>query len=99
VVPFLMDRVAPAVALEWALSARRVQAEEAAQVGLVTHLVADDLLESTVTQLAESLCAAGPAVARGGKRWLDRQLAGGEPDAQIAWCEDQIGIAVEGSTS
>ena len=36
---------------------------------------------------------------RGGKRWLNRHLASGGPEALIAWCEDQIGIAAEGSKS
>ena len=39
VVPFLSDRVAAHIVLEWGLSARKVPAEEAARAGLVTHLV------------------------------------------------------------
>jgi enoyl-CoA hydratase/carnithine racemase len=93
VVQFLVDRVSPTTVLEWALSARRVSAEEAARAGLVTHLVDRADLESTVDALTGALSSISPGMARDGKRWLAKQLAGGDPDELIAWCEAEISDA------
>ena len=90
VVPFLADRMAAHVVLEWGLSARKVAAEEATRAGLVTHLVEDADLSNTVDALTGALSTSGPAVARNGMRWLAEQRSGLTPEAMITWGEREI---------
>ena len=95
VVPFLTDRVAANTVLEWALSARKVPAEEAARTGLVTHLVEDADLAAAVDTLTTALCTSGPVVARNGVRWLTQQRSGATPEEMITWGEREIQRAAD----
>lgn len=96
IVPYLVGRVAAPTVLEWALSARRIPAEEAALAGLVTHLVDDDGLDEAVNELTEALSHNSASVARNGMRWLAKQQAGVDPSELISWCEAEIQRAATG---
>lgn len=91
VAPYLLDRVAVATVLEWALSARRVSAADAHAAGLVTHLVADADLDGAVHQLVDSLCALPRAVLVAAARFEERARTATPRDELIAWCEVSIG--------
>ena len=62
---FLPRLVGPSLATELILSAETVSAAEALRIGLVSHVVPQDRLETETVQLADRLAAAPPIVARG----------------------------------
>jgi enoyl-CoA hydratase/carnithine racemase len=49
------------------LTGRRIKADEAARLGLVTRVVPDDALDAEISALAETLAGHSPAVLRLGK--------------------------------
>lgn len=92
----------PALALEILLEGRLLTAVEAAAKGLVTRMVADEVLEQEVSACAARICAGAPLVARTHK-WLVRRLAqDGSPltpaeiDRSFGWLDSadyQAGLA------
>jgi enoyl-CoA hydratase/carnithine racemase len=58
-------------AKELIFTARQIDAEEAARIGLVEQLVDDTTLEQTVTELAEHIAAQPPLAVRYAKRAVD----------------------------
>lgn len=53
--------------LDLVLTGRRVQAEEAARLGLATRVVPDDRLDAEIDSLCETFCGLSPAALRMGK--------------------------------
>jgi enoyl-CoA hydratase/carnithine racemase len=64
----LLRYVAPRLALEMMLTARRVDAREALEKGLINRVVAEDQLDQTVAELAGRLVALSSAATGYGKR-------------------------------
>lgn len=85
---FLPRLVGPALASELFLTAETVGAADAFRIGLVSHVVAPDRLESETLLLAARLAAAPPIVARGIKQTLsleDRDKLERALDEEIRW--------------
>jgi enoyl-CoA hydratase/carnithine racemase len=89
VVPYLIDRVAVTTVIEWALTARRFSAADAAAAGLVTHL-ADVDVELAVRPLVDSLCALPRHVLVAGVEFARRARTAIPRDELIAWCEAAV---------
>ena len=68
----LARRVGVGRAKELALTGRRITAEEAFQMGIVTRLVEREQLEAATTALAQELCRASPIAVREAKRAVER---------------------------
>jgi enoyl-CoA hydratase/carnithine racemase len=91
VAPFLTDRITVSRVLEWALTARRIPAEEAHTHGLVTHLVEDDALERALDELVRGLASTPRGVLVAGLQWQSRMRERAGAEELIAWCEAAIG--------
>ena len=63
----LVDLVGPAYAKEMFFTARQFDAREAARMGLVNRVVADDALESTVDEMTRTIAANAPLTVRAAK--------------------------------
>lgn len=70
---FLSQHLGPLRAKELIFTGRKMAAAEAASLGLVTHVVADDQLENETARWASELCA-GPTLAHGITKKLLRQM-------------------------
>jgi enoyl-CoA hydratase/carnithine racemase len=68
----LARRVGPARAKELIFTGRRVQAETALDLGLVTAVVRRESLGSETMRLAEDICRSSPVAVREAKRAIDR---------------------------
>lgn len=79
-VTILLDRLGPAATSEILFSARRLDADEAARIGLVNRVVAADQLDATVTELARAIAANAPLTVAACKAAI-REL-GHEPGAR-----------------
>lgn len=76
-------------AKEMILTGRRMSAEEAFQVGLVTRLVEREALETATMELARQICKASPVAVREAKAAIDRGFGMSLADAieleDLAW--------------
>ena len=79
----IMDLVGPQFVTEMLLTARQFDAADAAQTGLVNHVVADAEIESYVRDLAETIAGNAPLTIRAVKR-IVRELRREDPD--VAAC-------------
>jgi enoyl-CoA hydratase len=99
----LSTRIAPAFALEYALTGRLFDALRAAEIGLVNHVApASDVLDRAV-ELAEEIAANGPIAVQVTKRLLRAAVTVG-PEAGRASSDDiaqvfQSADAREGATA
>ncbi|MFN8634261.1 MAG: enoyl-CoA hydratase/isomerase family protein [Chloroflexota bacterium] len=69
VLTLLVKQAGPRAALDLALTGRRVGADEALRLGLVTEVVPSEQLDARVTRLAAQLAALSPAALTATKRW------------------------------
>ena len=72
-------RLGPDATKQLFVLAEPIPAEDLLRIGYLTHLVAEDALDSTVTALADRLAASAPAAVQGMKTAIDA-LAVGRPD-------------------
>ncbi len=79
--------VGPARARELILTGRNVPAREAAEIGLVNRVVADDALLAEARQVAGAMAEAAPETAAAAKRLLD---ADGRADLEQALRREQV---------
>ena len=63
-------------AKEWIYTAKRVDAEEALEAGLLTRIVAKDQLEVTARLIAQQIANQGPLAVRQAKRAIDEGMQG-----------------------
>jgi enoyl-CoA hydratase len=70
VTALLHRAIAPKHAMELVLTGRRIDAAEAARIGLVNRAVPRSELDASVAQLAKELASKSPAILRLGKRAL-----------------------------
>ena len=70
----LARKVGTARAKELVLTSRRIRAEEARDMGLVTRVVPREDLEQATLEVAREVCRAAPVSARESKRAIDRAL-------------------------
>jgi len=85
---FLPRLIGPSLASELFLSAETVGAAEALKIGMVSHVVAPDRLETEALLFAARLAAAPPLVARGVKQTIsleDRDKLERALDEEIRW--------------
>ncbi len=75
--------VGVARAKELILSARRVEADEAAAMGLVNRVVPADALRDAALELAGAIAACGPLAVRAAKEAIDASQDGGDLDARL----------------
>ena len=68
----LARRVGPARAKELIFTGKRIQAETALDLGLVTAVVPRGSLDSETMQLADDICRSSPVAVREAKRAVDR---------------------------
>jgi enoyl-CoA hydratase/carnithine racemase len=68
----LSRRVGPSRAKEHVFTGKRIQAETALDIGLVSAVVPRASLDSEATQLAEEICRSSPVAVREAKRAVDR---------------------------
>jgi enoyl-CoA hydratase/carnithine racemase len=80
------------VVLDLVLSGRRVAAEEARELGLVTRVVADEELDAEVDALAERLAGLSPAVVRLGKRAIYR-MTEMDYESALAYLRETVVLA------
>ncbi len=96
VAPYLTDRVAPHVVLEWALSGRRFDAAEALAAGLVTEVCPAGTALATAGRLAGRIASAPRAVVEQGTGWLRRyQRYDGTGESFLDWCEERMAVTNE----
>jgi len=69
VLTILVRQVGFRAALDLALTGRRVSADEAARIGLINEVVADERLAARVDELANQLAGLSPAALAATKRW------------------------------
>jgi methylglutaconyl-CoA hydratase len=69
VLTILVRQVGFRAAVDLALTGRRVSADEAARIGLVNEVVADERLAARVDELANQLAGLSPAALAATKRW------------------------------
>jgi methylglutaconyl-CoA hydratase len=69
VMTLLVRQAGLRVALDLALTGRRVRADEALRIGLLTEVVAPEQLEARVDALARQLAALSPGAVSATKRW------------------------------
>jgi methylglutaconyl-CoA hydratase len=69
VMTLLVRQAGLRVALDLALTGRRVSAEEALRIGLLSEVVAPERLEARVEELARQLASLSPAAVAATKRW------------------------------
>ena len=67
----LTRKVGPSRAKELIFTGRRIDAEEAARIGLVTHVVSRDQLEQMTLDLAADICRSSPIAVREAKRAIN----------------------------
>ena len=67
----LLAAVSPSVAKEMIFTARRIDAVEAKNIGLINRLVALDQLESETAALGAEICARAPLTLKASKRAID----------------------------
>jgi methylglutaconyl-CoA hydratase len=77
VLTLLVQQAGPRAALDLALTGRRVSAEEAARLGLLTEVVPAEQLETRAGELARQLAALSPAALAATKRWAWSLTEGG----------------------
>ena len=70
VAPFLISKVGAGRARALLLAGGLVDGKEAVRIGLATHLVSVDELDSATTDFAQKLSAGGPNAIATTKRWL-----------------------------
>jgi enoyl-CoA hydratase len=81
----LVDLVGPAHAKEMFFTGRQLDAREAARIGLVNRVVADDELDATVDELARTIAANAPLTVRCAKLVVGETLKDeGERDVGAA---------------
>jgi enoyl-CoA hydratase/carnithine racemase len=68
----LVRRLGPARAKELIFTGRRLGAEEARDLGLVTRVVARDALDEATMELAREICRSSPVAVREAKLAIDR---------------------------
>ena len=69
--PYLAEAIGPRQARRYALTAERMDAATACQLGLLHHVVEDTALESEATRVGEALVAGGPQAMTTAKRLFD----------------------------
>lgn len=89
----LIARVGASRALDLLLTARTIDAGEAAAIGLCDHLVAPEALTPAIEAFAGAIHATSPWSARATKAMVAMALAGREDD-----CDDAVRLLVEGFT-
>jgi enoyl-CoA hydratase/carnithine racemase len=88
----LVDLVGPAYAKEMFFTGRQFDAREAEKMGLVNRVVADDLLEATVEEMARTIAANAPLTVRCAKLVVGEALKDvaerdvGAADRAVAAC-------------
>ena len=82
--------VGPSKALQLIVTGARIDAEEAARIGLADVLVADDDVEDTARALADTIAAQPPLAVRGTKRAVHAAVSGCSiPDGLLVEAEAQ----------
>jgi len=77
VLTLLVEQAGLRAALDLALTGRRVTAEEAVRLGMVTEVISPDRLDSRVAELAGQLAALRPGALAATKRWAWGLAEGG----------------------
>jgi enoyl-CoA hydratase/carnithine racemase len=77
VLTLLVQQAGPRAALDLALTGRRVSAEEALRLGLLTEVVPADRLKDRVGELARQLAGLSPGALAATKRWTWSLAEGG----------------------
>jgi methylglutaconyl-CoA hydratase len=80
VAPWLMKKIGPGRARAMLLAGGTISGAEGYDIGLATHLVAHDRLESQTLELARTLATGGPHALAVTKRWIN-ELDGSLEDA------------------
>ena len=84
--------IGPGLAAELIFTGRRVQAEEALRIGLVTAIYPSDQLAGEAMKLARQIAANSPTAVRAAKQGLSRAFAG-TPDTFLAYELELFGSA------
>lgn len=90
-VPMLRS-MAPKVALELMMTARRVKADEAVRLGFVNHLVPVAELDASVNAIAESIVQQSPTAIRLGRSTFYQALDAG-PEQALAMLQSMLSVA------
>ena len=69
--PYVIEAIGKRAAERFFVTAERFRADKALQLGLVSELVAEDDLDSTVMNLAETIALNGPNAVRRAKKLID----------------------------
>lgn len=88
--PFLIERIGPAAARRYAMTAQRFDASEALRIGLISEVVeSPDALDETIKKITDAIKQCGPAALAATKRTLERawQL---DMDAALPVMAEQI---------
>jgi enoyl-CoA hydratase/carnithine racemase len=87
----LLRSMPPRFAFELMATGRRVQADEAARLGLVNRVVANDQLDANVNDLAENLASKSPLILGWGKRSFHRALDM-DPDSALDYLQSMLSL-------
>ena len=79
----LVNLVGPAVALEILFEGRVFGAAEAKEKGLVNKIVPDEILDATIEETVENICAGAPLVNRWHKKFVHRVSSTGMPNKSL----------------
>jgi enoyl-CoA hydratase len=85
----LVDLVGPGAAKDLFFTARRIAADEAKDIGLVSRVCAPDQLPALLKEYTEALAANAPLTVRAGKAIMGEMLKL-SPDADLARCQQLI---------
>ncbi len=96
VAPFLISKVGAGRARALLLAGGLVDGKEAVRIGLATHLVSIDELDSATTDFAQKLSAGGPNAIATTKRWL-HELDGLLNESTLSKAADLSATIIAGS--
>ena len=96
VAPFLISKVGAGRARALLLAGGLVDGKEAVRIGLATHLVSVDELDSATTDFAQKLSAGGPNAIATTKRWL-HELDGLLNESTLSKAADLSATIIAGS--
>ena len=96
VAPFLISKVGAGRARALLLAGGLVDGKEAVRIGLATHLVSVDELDSATTDFAQKLSAGGPNAIATTKRWL-HELDGLLNESTLSKAADLSATIIVGS--